>query len=330
MALKKRRASKLAPNRVELVYKLDGELREIDVFRLAPALTGIGELIQSAHLELRAEHEVGVNVKPFGRGSFVVEISLFVKDNLPVIGLSAATVATAITHTTQILEAIGMIKSKTESLISAIRKLRGKPTDVEPVGANEYRYRSPGGDVTVNGSVHQLIQNATIHQAVTHVYGKPTEQEGVTGIETFLQGREQETKVVVGRDEARVFEEFSNNELPNPSPIEEHVSAPTTYYLKPKRLSLEGESDNWSFRYGANQTLHVDVVRDEDFLDNVKKGQYRLSSDDLIVAEIIQKQKVRGTEIIGDPRYELIKIVEYRSAPRNQQEALFKDNLTED
>ena len=51
---------KTPKGRIELIYRLDGELREIDVFKLAPALTGIGELIQSAHAELGAEHQVGV------------------------------------------------------------------------------------------------------------------------------------------------------------------------------------------------------------------------------------------------------------------------------
>ncbi len=313
-------------NRIELVYRLDGEIREIDVFKLAPALTGIGELIQSAHAELRAEHQVGVNIKPFGRGSFVVEIALFVQENLPII---AGVALAAMSQTTEILETIGMLKSRAESLISAIRKLGGTPESVEQVGPDEYRYKSSHGNVVVNGKVNQLIQNHHIHNATQYVFAKPMEQEGATGTETFLRGKEDQTKVLIPRSEALAFEEFSRSELPSPIPLEEHSSGPTTYYLKPKRVSVEGESDNWSFRYGSNQTLHVDIVRDEEFLQKIKNGAYRLSSDDMIVAEIIQKQKIRGTEIIGDPRYELIKVVEYRSAPRNLQQKLFPDNSTE-
>src|SRR5207245_954722 len=76
-----------AKKTVDLVYKLDGALKEIDVFKLAPALTGLGEIVQNAHKILGAEHEVGVNVRPFERGSFVVEISLFVRENLPLFTL---------------------------------------------------------------------------------------------------------------------------------------------------------------------------------------------------------------------------------------------------
>lgn len=313
--------------RVDLVYKLDGDIKEIDVFKLAPALTGLGELIQASHVELGAEHQVGVNVKPFGRGSFVVEISLFVQNNLPLIAVSTLG---AMTKTKEILETIGFIKSKTESLISAVRKLHGKPDKVEQVGPNEYRYESSHGHITVNGNVSRLIQNQHVHHATAYVFATPMEQEGTTGIDTYLRRQEEQTKVHIPKEEAAVFQDFSRSDLPSPVPIEEHTSGPTVYYLKPKRVSVEGESDNWSFRYGSNQTLHVDVVRDQDFLDKVKKGLYRLSSDDLIVAQIIQKQKIRGTEIIGDPRYELIEVVEYRSAPRNTQQHLFRSNQTED
>ena len=217
-----------------------------------------------------------------------------------------------------------MIRSRAESLISAIKRLRGKPTSVEPVGPNEYRYESPGGSVTVNGDVHKLIQNQTIHNSVTYVFGKPAEQEEVTGIETYLSGREKETKVVVDKNDAPAFEAFSTTPLPATTSVEEHISEPTTYFLKPKRVSVEGEADNWSFRYGTNQTLRVDVVRDQHFLDNVKNGIYRLSSDDLIVAEVVQKQRIQGTQIVGEPRYEIVQVLEYRPSPRNLQGKLFE------
>lgn len=177
----------------------------------------------------------------------------------------------------------------------------------------------------MNGDIHKLIQNQTIHNSVSYVFSKPSEQEGATGIETFLRGREDETKVLIGRNDAKAFEDFSAIELPSGTDIEEHTSQPTTYYLKPKRVSVEGESDNWSFRYGTNQTMRVDIVRDQIFLDKVKNGEYRLSCDDLVIAEVIQKQKIKGTEIIGEPRYELVSVSEYRESPHNQQRKLFTE-----
>jgi hypothetical protein len=85
-------AKKRAPKNVELIYKLDGNLKEVDVFRLAPALLAAGHVIQEAHKDLGAPHEIGVNVKPFGEGSFVVDIVLVVKSNWPLVAASATLV----------------------------------------------------------------------------------------------------------------------------------------------------------------------------------------------------------------------------------------------
>jgi hypothetical protein len=310
--------SKKVKERLELEYKLDGDLKEIDVFNLAPALTGLGELIQRAHHDLGAEHDVGVNVKPFAQGSFVVEISLFIKQNIPLIPVSAIAIGVALTKTTQILEAIGMIKGKAESLIGAIKKLRGKPHTVEQVSPNEYRYRSNSGEVTVEGPVHTLIQDKSIHIAALNVYSKPAEVHGVTEVETSLRGKPA-TRMSVNRDEAPIFEQFARGDIPSSEPIEEKISEAITMYLKPKRVSLEGEADNWSFRYGANETLRVDVIRDQEFLEEVKSGHRSLNCDDLIVAQVIHKQKIKGTELIGDARTELLKVTEYRESPKMVQ-----------
>ncbi|MGB9072232.1 MAG: hypothetical protein WCC22_06140 [Terriglobales bacterium] len=307
---------KAAKKTVDLVYKLDGNLREIDVFKLAPALIGLGEIIQNAHKTLGTEHEVGVNVRPFDRGSFVVEISLFVKENLPLFALGGTALIAAMSKTTDILATIGMIKGRTESLISAIKKLRGKPEQVTQVGPDEYRYESPNGGVVVNGNVHQLMQNPVIHAGIAYVFANPTEQEGVTRIETYLRSQEQATKITIEKQEASAFAAFSLTALPSPEEIEERTSGPVEYVLKPKRISVEGETSNWSFRFGA-EVMHVHIVRDQEFLAKVKSGEYRLSADDLIIAQIIHKQKIRGTELIGEPENELIKVVDYRKAPEH-------------
>jgi L-fucose mutarotase/ribose pyranase (RbsD/FucU family) len=311
-------------DRFELVYKLDGELKEIDVFKLAPALTGIGEMIQAAHVQLGVEHGVGVNVKPFGSGSFVVEISLLVKHNLPILGaMGLAGIGAALSQTKRVLEGLGVIKSEVEGVIGAIKKLGGKPEHVEQIAPNQFQYQARERGTIVNGDVHQLMQNPTIQKAVIYVISKLMEQDGVTGVETFERGKEAQTKVLVRKSEAHAFQEFGSSVIPSPVPIEERVSEPVTYYLKPKRGSFEGEPDNWSFRVGANATMRIDVIRDEAFLEKVKTGIHRLSPLDLVIAEVVHRQKVSGNELIGDVRYELIRVIDYQEAPH--QPSLFGD-----
>lgn len=309
-----------APKNIELIYRLDGALKEVDVFRLAPALLGVGQMIQTAHKELGVEHDVGVNVKPFTRGSFVVDISLFVKSNFPLLLIGAGVVETAIGNTTEVLAAIGLIKSKSESLVSAIRKLRGKPDKVEKISPDEYRYTSSAGDVVVNGSVNQLMQNPTIHAEALYVFGNPLEHEDVIGISTFLKNNRR-SEVKIPKNEAPSFVAYSRSPVPPSEPEEKIIGDPMRYFLKPKRVSVEGEADNWSFRIaGSDEVIHVDKVTDELFLENVRNGRYRFSKDDLITASIIQTQKKRGAEV--NIHRELVTVDAYEEAPHHYQPPL--------
>ena len=133
-------AKKRIPERLELVYKLDGDLREVDVFQLAPALLSMGQIIQEAHRQLGIEHEVGINVRPFGRGSFEVDIALYVKAHWPGLFVTATAMHEALANTTRVLHAIGVIRSKAESVISVIKKLKGAISKVEEVKPGEFRY----------------------------------------------------------------------------------------------------------------------------------------------------------------------------------------------
>ena len=67
---------------VDLIYKLNGDIEDgIDVFELAPFLLSFGKLINEAHRTLYPnEPEIAVNVKPFEKGSFEVNIWVYAKD----------------------------------------------------------------------------------------------------------------------------------------------------------------------------------------------------------------------------------------------------------
>ena len=309
-----------APKNIELVFRLDGKLREVDVFRLAPALLSIGHIIQTAHEELGVEHDVGVNVRPFSKGSFVVDISLFVQTNFPLLMFGTTAVAAAMGRTTDVLAALGLIHSKTESLVSAIKKLRGKPDAVEKISPNEYRYTSKAGDVVVNGPVNQLMQNPTIHAEVMYVCGNPMEQENVTGLSTFLRNDTQ-SEVKIAKDDAPSFVAYSRSALLPTEAEEKIVGDPMEYFLRPKRVSVEGEADNWSFRIaGSDEVIHIDKVTDEAFLEGVRNGRYRFSKDDLITARIVQTQLKRGAEVTI--HRELILVEGYEEAPHHFQPPL--------
>jgi hypothetical protein len=152
----------VADNHVNFVYKLDGNVSEVDVFKLAPTLLALGELIQQSNSELNPNgRQIGVNVKPFREGSFIVDLSIFPHTNLQ--QLLDILSSDQIGKVKTLLEWIGLISGGTAGAVRVIKYLNGKPKSVEEVKPGEFRYT--GGDdnsITVNASVHQLLSNSSI------------------------------------------------------------------------------------------------------------------------------------------------------------------------
>lgn len=86
----------------------------------------------------------------------------------------------------------------------------------------------------------------------------------------------------------------------------------TRVFLKPKRVSLEGESDNWSLRKGPDVILTA-TIRDPDFLDKIKNGEIRLANEDLLEVDLLEIQILKDNE--PTVKYEVIKIINYQKSP---------------
>jgi hypothetical protein len=73
----------ISDGHLNFIYKLEGDVTEVDVFKLAPTLLALGELIQDSNAELNpgSTKKISVNVKPFREGSFIVDLRLFAETN---------------------------------------------------------------------------------------------------------------------------------------------------------------------------------------------------------------------------------------------------------
>src|ERR1035438_4893053 len=128
-----------------LVYKLEGDIKEIDVFKLAPTLLALGGLIQESNRELFPEgQDVGVNVKPFREGSFIVDLTLFSPSHLQ--QLINFLTPHSLEQLNSLLQSIGLVSTGIGTTaigaVQAIKFLKGKPKSVEEVGPGEFRYTS--------------------------------------------------------------------------------------------------------------------------------------------------------------------------------------------
>ena len=69
-----------------------------------------------------------------------------------------------------------------------------------------------------------------------------------------------------------------------------------TVWLQPKRVSVEGERANWSFRLGPENIITASIS-DDNFLGKIKNGEIRLSNSDRILVELLERQVVRGMSV---------------------------------
>jgi hypothetical protein len=298
---------------LNLVYKLDGNVKEIDVFKLAPTLLALGELIQESNREINPDgRQIGVNVKPFREGSFIVDLTIFPSSNIQqVIDLLTPH---SLEQLKTLLEVIGLISTgvgvSVVGAVKAIKWLKGKPKSIEEVKPGEFRYTTiDDKSFTVNGPVHKILSNNSITTNIFKIYGTPLEEmPSVTDVETYIDG-DDSTKVQVTRDEIPAIREFANPAA-LPSDVSETVkeSLQSDVYLNPKRVAVDGDPRDWSFHRG--ESIITATIKDKDFMERCAKGEYRLHSSDLLTVDLLEKQRVTGTKVMK-PTYEIIKVKSY-------------------
>lgn len=168
-------------NHLNFVYRLEGDVKEIDVFRLAPTLLALGELIQESNRTLNPNgKDIGVNVKPFRDGSFIVDLTIFPDSQLR--QLLEFLHPQSLEQLKTLLECIGLISGGVGTTIvgavKAIRYLGGKPKAVEEVKPGEFRLSTVDDrSITVDLSTHMLLSNTSITKNIYKIYADPMEAQ---------------------------------------------------------------------------------------------------------------------------------------------------------
>jgi hypothetical protein len=296
-----------------LVYKLDGDIAEIDVFTLAPTLLALGALIQDSNRVLFPKgQDVGVNVKPFREGSFVVDLTLFSPTHLQ--QLIEFLTPHSIEQLKVLLECIGLVETgiagTTVGAIQVIKWLGGKPKKVEEISPGEFRYTARDDrSIGVKGNVHTLLSNCSVTQNIVKIYTSPlADAPGVEQVRTYIEGHEKEA-VVVKRQEVPAIRDFgSAEEFKDPTEIIKELLHPGVF-LNPKRGAFGDDPKDWSFWHGDQ--IITATVRDKDFLARHARGDIRLNESDLLTVDLLERQKLKGTKV-QKPTYEIIRVIEYQ------------------
>jgi len=302
---------------VDLIYKLNGDIEEgINVFELSPILLSFGKLINEAHNILYPDDkEVAVNIKPFQKGSFEINILMFPKDHVQqLINFVNSDRGKNITAVLTYLGFISQFSGVT--LIQVISYLKGKLKRVEPLDSGEYRYYSDDtSSIVVTKEVNALYQNCHIQQTIYNGFAKPLELNNVESIESFIKNDEEKTKVVYNKEIVPSIKAYSAAEMPI-NEQEESVENVRTIWVQPKRVSVEGEKNSWSFRTGPDNIMTANIC-DDSFLEKIKDGSIRLSHTDRLLVEVTEKQNIRGINVTISN--DITKVKKYVKGPEQEE-----------
>ena len=297
--------------RVRFVYELETD--EVDVFRLAPALMAIGNLVREGRRTVFPNEldEVGVSVQPFREGSFLVDFVLFLEQHTP--DFFAAIGPDALTKITEVLRLLGLVRGTVTSVLDVIKRLPGgRPKQVTPISNREVRYESDNVVVNVGAPVHQLMVNPTIHNYIHDALALPLETPNVTGIRTYLQN-DPASSVSVGRADADAIRVASAAATTPPIPQQLDTKVEIVR-LNPLRGPFQAERRQWTFAMGNSRI--VARISDQEFLRRYDSGEIRLNHADLLEVELIRRERLVGTET--KTQYEIRRVLNYTRGAHQQ------------
>lgn len=300
-------------NKVNLIIKLEGPAIEegLNLFDLAPSLIAIGNVITESNKILNPEgREIAINIKPFEKGSFIIDLYLFAQTNFDqILSFISSDYAEQIKT---LLEWIGLtvaIGGGGKGLIQLIKFLKSKPQNVEKLSSGDIRYTNKDGQsFTTNEKVNKLYNNCVIQNNTYQGFGKLLQQKGIDEINTYIKDDIKSLETIKKEDVEALknYSEISGEE----NIINESESV---IFLKFKRGSFDGDGNNWSFRIG-NKNIIVAVVKDDIFLKKVKSGEIRPNHKDTFEVILKTKQKMKNEELITS--YEIMKVLKYTEAPK--------------
>ena len=312
-------------SKASLRLAYDGEAlasHRMDVRDLAPALMGLGELLNAANFELNGKN-VGLEVKVapnihqkcFDIGLEVYQQweaikSLFGDDN----------VVTA----KELLDWLAYGSIAGTPLIALFKNLRGrKPESIikfkDENGNQLYRYQFEGQDDTIlDEKLHKLYQSKNVRSGLKKLFKPVSEKDGIDKVTAYDPANAATFQSVRKREVAtmdfRPLEALEAKDLASPS---QSITANLRVYAPVYDLS----ASNW--RLWLDESHHYMDVSESN-IAQVALEHGGVLIDDIIRAkiEITEKENTKG-EIVKN--YKVLEVISFTPAIRQtRQESLFE------
>ena len=279
---------------------------QMDIKDLAPALLGLGEVLEQANRTLNGDRAtIKVQVKAFKGGCFGIDLELIQGCFDTVLGW--LTPGSPFRNAIDILNALGLTPlGMATGLYFLIKKVKGRRPKKKIEMENDkvtLVFDSPAGDeeITVDKDVAELYENVKVREGAEKSVA-PLDHEGIDSFGIVHDG---EREMLVTKEEAESFR------LSNVRPQE--IPLATSDQIRVLSIvSLSFKQDN-KWRLSDGQAILNVKINDEHFLKEVNEGT-PFAKGDMLRVLLVSKASVGHDGLKTE--YEVSKVFEHIKQPR--------------
>eukprot|EP01136_Pigoraptor_vietnamica_P016668 Opistho-1_new@60867 len=288
----------------EAVFQLayDGDaLRdgEMDIGDLAPALLGLGQLVEAAgRIASGDDTRVTIKVKAHREGRFEILLSLAVDGGSALWAFAKSDTGQAADTLLGLLGITGI--GSVVGVVQLVKWLGGrKPDKIERRNATEVAVTIDNVTIVVDPAVFQMAYDPGVRSGLERVVAVPLDRQGIDEVRFGSKARGERIR----SEDRHAFR----------VPLSEDGDTFESRYVRPFSIEKLSFKPGQKWRLSDGHSPRSVLVSDEDFVRRVDRSEIRFAKGDVLICDVIERS-IRATNGFRS-EYEIVKVLEHRPAP---------------